>query len=80
MTATLQLLRELKLDGMRLSLEALRDMGDSSLAGLMPILGRLVEAEAEQRRQVKCFLSSKIPGIRHIGFPENATGNSRLSP
>jgi len=38
---------------MRLSLEALRDMGDSSLAGLMPILGRLVEAEAEQRRQVK---------------------------
>jgi hypothetical protein len=31
MTATLQLMRELKLDGMRLSLEALRDMGDSSL-------------------------------------------------
>ncbi len=25
-------------------------------------------------------MSSEIPGIRHQGFPENATGNSRLSP
>jgi hypothetical protein len=28
----------------------------------------------------ECFLSSGIPGIRHMSFPENATGNSRLSP
>jgi len=27
-----------------------------------------------------CFMSSDIPGNRHQGFPENATGNSRLSP
>jgi len=65
MTATLQLLRELKLDGMRLSLEALRDMGDSSLAGLMPILGRLVEAEAEQRRQAKAERLSKHAKFRY---------------
>ena len=28
----------------------------------------------------ECFLSSEIPGIRHMSFPENTTGNSRLSP
>lgn len=65
MTATLQLMRELKLDGMRLSLEALRDMGDSSLAGLMPVLGRLVEAEAEQRRQAKAERLAKRARFRY---------------
>ena len=65
MTATLQLMRELKLDGMRLSLEAPRDMGDSSLAGLMPVLGRLVEAEAEQRRQVKAERLAKRARFRY---------------
>jgi DNA replication protein DnaC len=64
-TAILQLLRELKLDGMRLSLEALRDMGDSSLAGLMPVLGRLVEAEAEQRRLAKAERLSKRAKFRY---------------
>jgi len=34
----------------------------------------------EKPQEAGCFLSSKIPGYRHIGFPENATGNSRLSP
>ena len=28
----------------------------------------------------ECFKSSEIPGKRHLCFPENATGNSRLSP
>ena len=28
----------------------------------------------------QCFKSSEIPGKRHLCFPENATGNSRLSP
>jgi len=38
------------------------------------------EIEAANSVGRDCFLSSKIPGYRHIGFPENATGNSRLSP
>ena len=28
---------------------------------------------------VECFMSSKIPGIRQLGFPEKSTGNSRIS-
>jgi DNA replication protein DnaC len=65
MNATLQIMRELKLDGMRLALESLRDMGDSSLTSLMPVLGRLVEAEAEQRRQAKAERLSKRAKFRY---------------
>jgi hypothetical protein len=27
-----------------------------------------------------CFLSSKIPGFRRVGFPEKTAGNSRVLP
>lgn len=65
MTTVLHILRELKLDGMRLSLEALHDAGDSSLPLLVPVLSRLVEAEAEQRRNVKAERLSKQAKFRY---------------
>ncbi len=51
MIETMHRLRELKLDGMYHALQALQDMGDSSLATLWSILARLDEAEAEFCRQ-----------------------------
>ena len=44
MTETMHRLRELKLDGMYRALQALQDMGDSSLATLGPILARLLSS------------------------------------
>ncbi|TFG79759.1 MAG: ATP-binding protein [Spirochaetales bacterium] len=78
MTATLQLLREMKLDGMRLALQSLQDMGDSSLESLWPILGRLVEAEAEQRRQTKAERLARQAKFRYAASLQTvATGVER---
>ena len=78
MTATLQLLREMKLDGMRLALQALLDMGDSSLKSLWPILSRLVEAEAEQHRQTKAERLAKQAKFRYEASLQTvATGVDR---
>ena len=78
MTETMHRLRELKLDGMYRALQALQDMGDSSLASLWPILARLVEAEAEFRRQTRAERLTKQAKFRYAASLKTvATGIER---
>ena len=78
MTETMHRLRELKLDGMYRALQALQDMGDSSLATLGPILARLVEAEAEFRRQTRAERLTKQAKFRYAASLKTvATGIER---
>lgn len=50
MNSLMTSLRDLKLEGMKASLQAMVDQGDSRLADLSPVLSRMVEAEVEHRR------------------------------
>jgi hypothetical protein len=65
MNGLLTTLRELKLDGMRLSLEALRDAGESQLPDLVQLLTRLVDAEAEQRKITRSLSLAKRAKFRY---------------
>ena len=53
MTGLLALLRDLRLDGMHECLLGMTGVGDHALEPLMPLLLRLLEAEAEYRRLAK---------------------------
>lgn len=78
MTETLRRLRELKLDGMSRALEALRDMGDSTLETLEPLLARLVDAESEHRRQATAERLTKLAKFRYSAALQTvATGIER---
>jgi len=78
MNGLLTTLRELKLDGMRLSLEALRDAGESQLPDLVQLLTRLVDAEAEQRKITRSLSLAKRAKFRYqAGLQTISTGIER---
>jgi len=78
MNGLLTTLHELKLDGMRLSLEALRDAGESQLPDLVQLLTRLVDAEAEQRKITRSLSLAKRAKFRYqAGLQTISTGIER---
>jgi DNA replication protein DnaC len=71
-------LRNLKLDGMKTSLEALRDAGEIQLPSLVQLLTRLTEAEAEQRKIAKSLSLEKRAKFRYCaGLQSIKTGIER---
>jgi len=78
MNGLLTTLRDLKLDGMRLCLETLRDAGESQLPDLVQLLTRLVDAEAEQRKITRSLSLAKRAKFRYqAGLQTISTGIER---
>jgi len=71
-------LRDLKLEGMRQSLDALREQGESKLPDLEVLLNRLLDAETEYRRQQKAANLAKRARFRYqAGIQSISTGLDR---
>lgn len=78
MTGLLSTLQGLKLEGMRQALIAFRDQGESQLPQLIVLLGRLVDAETEHRRQLKSESLAKKARFRYqAGIQSISTGIDR---
>lgn len=65
MTSTINLLRELELDGLRQCLVQMKELGDPQLETGLPILNRLLEAEADHRRRLKVQTLSRRAHFRY---------------
>lgn len=71
-------LRELKLEGMRQTIEALQAAGDSDISSCISILSQLVTAEAEYRCDKKSFALVKRARLRyHASLATVVTGKNR---
>lgn len=78
MNDLLSALRGLKLDGMVISLEALRDAGEIQLPEFVQLLTRLVDGEIEQRKIVKSMNLEKRAKFRyHAALQAVKTGMDR---
>jgi len=78
MTGIMTALRDLKLEGIRSCLTAMQDQGDSRLVDLLPILARMLEAEADHRRRLVAERLAKRARFRYMaGIQSVATGTER---
>jgi len=76
--ALMDSLRALKLDGMRAAVEALEEQGSPQLESLRPLLLRLLDAEAAQRKQAASERLTKKARFRYsAGLQSVATGVDR---
>ena len=78
MNALLEILRQLKLEGMRAAVEAMEEQGSSQLEDLRPVLLRLLDAESAHRKQLttEC-LTIKARFHYSAGIQSVATGVDR---
>ena len=73
-----QQLKELKLEGMVQAFDQLQESGDSELLSCKTILTQLLNAEAEYRRDKKCFALTKRAQFRyHASIGTVVTGTNR---
>jgi len=71
-------LRGLKLDGMRMAVQALEEQGSTQLEALRPVLLRLLDAEAAQRKQATADRLTKRARFRYsAGIQSVVTGVDR---
>jgi len=78
MHTILNVLRDLKLDGLGTCLQALHDTGDSQLPQVLSVLTRLVDAEVEHRKMlVSQRLAKKAKFRYHAGLQTVKTGSER---
>ena len=78
MNILLSQLKEMNLDGMYQALSRLQEMGDAQASLSMPVLSRLIEAEAECRRDRKSQSLAKRARFRyHASLQSVATGIDR---
>lgn len=78
MTGVLVSLNNLRLDGMKLALETMREQGESPAPEFVLLLGRLIDAEAEHRRMLKSERLTKQARFRYqAGLQSVASGIER---